>query len=156
VNDPEPRDPYAPPPHAARPQAPRGGGGPPSVPGPQAGEGYRRAAAAGRASLFTGLAGLVLSVVLMPLGLVLDAVAIAVGVRARRVARAHGLSSTGAVTGIVLGLAGLALVAVAAALLWDEARAYNSCLSAANTEIAKANCRERLRDDVERRFGVRL
>jgi hypothetical protein len=214
VSNPEPRDPYAPPPPKSkappggpddpaggdrgtdparpgwfgqRPDGPGDAGGPgqggqpgrpgqpgqpgqpgrpgqpgqpgrpgrPGQPGQPGAEQVRRGVVAGRLALVAGLSGLLMSV-LPPVGLVLDALAISIAVRARRITRAHGVAAPGAVTGAILGLAGLALVTTVLAVLWNESRAYEVCIGGANTEIAKQNCRDQLVDDIERRFGVRL
>jgi hypothetical protein len=175
VNDPDPRDPYAPPPskQKAPPKgAPAGGDGrengdrrqgwfrerpaeaPTGGPGRPNDEHARRAMIAGRIALATGVSGLALSVY-PSVGLVLDAVAIVIAVRARQIARAHGVAAPGAITGAVLGLAGLLLVTTALAVLWDESRAYDDCMGGANTKIAKDNCREQFLDQIEERFGIR-
>lgn len=107
----------------------------------------------GRIALAVAVPGLVLSVLFFPLGLVLDVGAIVVGVRAlRRAERAPG-----AIAGVVLGSLGAVLVAMVIALLgvfWQEVRAYQECMSGANTISTQEQCRAEFKQAIETRLGV--
>src|SRR5947209_13278060 len=100
-----------------------------------------------------GMAGVVLSVLFFPFGLVFDVLAIVLGVRAVRAARraqeapqpgatpgAGGeveVRATGAVAGIVLGGLGVTLVAIVltvAVIFWAPIRSYYDCMNGAKTE----------------------
>lgn len=111
----------------------------------------------GRAALFLGLAGLVLSVVVFPVGLVLDISAIILGARARKRAAAAGGHAPGATGAVIAGTVGAAFAAgvlTFLAVFWTEFRDYQECLSGANTEIARERCHSVFRSDVEDRFGL--
>jgi len=110
---------------------------------------------AGRRAAVTGVAGLVLSVLLFPVGLVLDVAAIVLGVRARRAAPA-GTRVPGAVAGVALGAVGVLVASTVLAVTaanWSSVRRYEQCSSGANTGLARQDCQDRLRRDLERRFG---
>jgi hypothetical protein len=110
----------------------------------------------GFAAFYWGVSGLVMSIMFFPVGLVLDVAAVILGVRARRRARAAGVSRGPATAAVCLGAGGVALVGVILALLGPELTSYSSCLSGANTQIAKDNCRTALYDRLERRFHIQL
>jgi hypothetical protein len=172
VSTPDPRDPYRPPsdaggtPPSSPPPAP---GTPPGAPGPPGPGPPPRparttakapadhpAARAARTALLVAVIGVGMTLVLPPAGLVLDATAVLLGVRARRRARKDALRAPGAATAIVLGASCIALVLAVVTVLGPQLSTYSACMSGANTEIAKQNCRTTLIQELERRYGVDL
>lgn len=123
----------------------------------------------GLIALFLGVAGVVLSVLFVPVGLVLDVAAIVVGLRAvRGSGPERGWESgeptgggkgraPGAVPGVVLGSVGVVLAAIVLTVLgffWQEVRAYQECMSGANTITVKERCRAAFERSIERRLGL--
>jgi uncharacterized membrane protein len=125
-----------------------------------------------RHALIYGMAGVVLSVLFFPFGLAFDVLAIVLGVRAVRAARREAeapqfnaalrvggerqVRATGAVSGIVLGSLGIALVVIVltfAAIFWKPIRSYYDCTSGANTETAKQSCRDDLQRSINQHLG---
>lgn len=84
--------------------------------------------------------------------------AIALGVRTRRAARRAGRPPVpGSLVGIVVGAIVTALFAMTVAVqlyLHEEITRYSRCRDAANTVQEERDCRKRLVQDVERRFGL--
>ena len=163
MTTPDERDPYAPPPEDGSAPTRPPTWGPPAQPGPGVDVPGRpslppRVPAvdrAGRTAALLGLAGVMLSVLFFPVGLLLDVAAVAVGVGALRRARQTGAAAPGAISGVVTGLLGglLALGAlVFVVTFWAEISAYRSCVSGANTEIARGLCEETLRESLGRRL----
>jgi len=95
-----------------------------------------------------------LTIVLFPVGLVLDATAVVLGLRARKRAREAGIRAPGALAAVVLGVSSTVLLIGVLAVLGPQLSSYSQCLSGANTEIAKENCRRSLIQELERRFGI--
>lgn len=141
---------------------PHGGGG--HQPGP-AGKPDR----GGRIALLLAVPGIVLSVFFFPVGLVLDAGAVVIGVRALRRARRRRTQETGApqptrqagapgaIAGIVIGSTGLLVVAVVVtvfALFYQEVRSYQECMSGANTIRSQQKCLNQFENAIRERFGV--
>jgi len=175
---PEERDPYAPPAEDREPQSPpadappaqqplppppppiawdRPYGAPPEPAGVRGPTSRGPEIPGGRAALFLGLAGLVMSVVVFPVGLVLDIAAIVLGLRARKRAAAAGGHAPGATGAVVAGMVGAVFAAgvlTFLAVFWTEFRDYRECLSGANTEIARERCTSTFRGDVEDRLGL--
>jgi hypothetical protein len=114
------------------------------------------AARAGRTALLVAIAGVGMTVVVYPVGLVLDLAAVILGVRARRRARTAGFRAPAATTAISLGACSLVFVIGMVALLGPQLARYQECMSGANTEIARQNCETAFIRDVEQRFGVDL
>ncbi|MQA83301.1 MAG: hypothetical protein GEV03_01390 [Streptosporangiales bacterium] len=112
-------------------------------------------------ALSLGLAGLPLTFLFWPIGLVLgvafDAAAILVGIRALRRARGQRGTAPGARGGLVLGSVGLALGVVLGsftAVFWSEFSTYQQCLQGAITIEARDQCDTQLRESVAERLGV--
>jgi hypothetical protein len=168
VSTPDSRDPYAPPPDSDEPPRERPASQPSlPLPRPQP-PGERRprpadkaprdhpAARGGRIALLIGIAGAGMTILLFPVGLVLDVVAVFLGVRARRRGRKDGVRVPGALAAIILGASSATILLVVLTLLGPQLVSYSDCLSGANTEIAKQNCRTALIQQLEQRFGIRL
>ena len=175
MSSPEEQDPYAPPrdgvpgarpspdapaeqprygaaPHYVEPygQSPGAGpGGPPaSAPGP--------IDPGGRRALLFAVFGAVMSVVFFPIGIVLDVAALMLAFRARRRAARSGGTAPLSAPAVVIGGVGLAFASgllAFTAFFFDEFRAYQSCMSGANTEVARQECNDEFRIDVENRLG---
>jgi hypothetical protein len=178
VASPEERDPYAPPLEGAtgsRPPSdppaeppPPYGQAPPYVEpygqpsSPESGPGGTPAPGSGpidpggrRAFLFA-VAGAVMSVVFFPIGMVLDIAAIVLAFRARRRAARSGGTAPLSAPAVVIGGIGLAFASgllAFTAIFFDEFRGYQSCMSGANTEVARQECNDEFRMDVENRLG---
>lgn len=114
------------------------------------------AARAGRTALLVAITGVGMTVVLYPVGLVLNVAAVILGVRARRRARSAGFRAPAAAAAISLGACSTVFVLSMVALLGPQLARYQECMSGANTEIAKQNCEAAFVRDVEQRFGVDL
>jgi hypothetical protein len=175
VSSPEERDPYAPPPEDAtgsRPppeapvERPPYGTAPPYAEPygspPTAGPGRTPGSVAGpvdpggRRALLFAVAGAVMSVVFFPVGIVLDVAAIVLAFRARRRASRSGGTAPLSAPAVVIGGSGLAFASgllTFTAIFFDEFRAYQSCMSGANTEVARQECNDEFRIDVENRLG---
>lgn len=107
----------------------------------------------GPAALLLAISGLVLSVLLAPLGLLLDVAAIVVGARTLRRAR----SAPAALAGIIVGSVGAVLAAVVLTVFgvfWQEIGAYRDCMSGANTIATEEQCRAEFQRAVETRLGL--
>jgi hypothetical protein len=167
VSTPDPRDPYRPPAEpspdggrldAARPEpSPSPPGEPPGGrlrPAPMKAPPDHPTARAARTALLIAITGVGMTIVLLPVGLVLDVAAVILGTRARRRARATGFRAPAAVAAIVLGLSCLGFVLAVLAILGPQLSRYSSCMGAANTEIARQNCENAFVREVEQRFGV--
>jgi hypothetical protein len=177
VSSPEERDPYAPPhedaagsrppPEAPVERPPYGQAPPYAEPygsPPTAGPGPGRAPGSaagpvdpgGRRALLFAVAGAVMSVVFFPVGIVLDVAAIVLAFRARRRASRSGGTAPLSAPAVVIGGIGLAFASgllAFTAIFFDEFRAYQSCMSGANTEVARQECNDEFRIDVENRLG---
>jgi hypothetical protein len=183
VASPEERDPYAPPPVAGTgsprpPDEPPTGhpsdrpvgtpppyGQPPAQGAPSssgAGPDWPPAGTTGpvdpggRRALLFAVAGAVMSVVFFPIGIVLDVAAIVLAFRARRRAAKAGGTAPMSAPAVVIGGIGLAFASGLLAftgIFFDEFRAYQSCMSGANTEVARQECNDEFRIDVENRLG---
>jgi len=150
VSTPDPQDPYAAPPDT--PQPPRQRRPRPKVKAPD----DHPAARAGRLAMLVGIAGVGMTILLFPVGLMLDAVAVLLGTRARKRGREAGVRAPGALAAIILGASSGAVALAVLAVLGPQLVTYSECLSGANTEIAKQNCRDALFEQLEQRFGIRL
>lgn len=153
MNDPDARDPYAPP-AGSYPMGPAGPGPPGGVPpgqrpptGPQLPE--------GRKALAFVVAGTVLLLPVPPVGFVLVGAGLIQGIRALRAASRVGGSAPGATPAVVIGsiglLLGLGLLAVGV-YLFPELQKYRSCMAGANTEVSREDCRA----SFERGYRLRL
>jgi hypothetical protein len=110
----------------------------------------------GRRALLFAIAGAVMSVVFFPIGIVLDVAAIVLAFRARRRAAKAGGTAPMSAPAVVIGGIGLAFASgllAFTAIFFDEFRAYQSCMSGANTEVARQECNDEFRIDVENRLG---
>jgi hypothetical protein len=108
-------------------------------------------------ALWLGLIGLVLTIVFLPVGIVLCAVALFVGIRARRRARRVLTRAPGAVPGIVFASAGLALGALAIsvlALVWTPYYHFATCERAALTQTDKQTCQSKYYPQIEKRLHL--
>lgn len=121
------------------------------------GQGGGKPDRSGRAALLLGFSGVALSVIFFPLGLVLDVAAIVVGVRALRRARQRHGKAPGALAGVISGSLGACLVVVVVTVLaffWQEVRAYQECMSGANTIRSQEKCMRQFENAIEERFGI--
>lgn len=115
----------------------------------------------GRIAIVLALPGVFLSVVFFPLGLALDVAAIVLGARAlRRVKRNQGVhgKAPGAIPGIVIGAVGAVLATIMITLLaffWTEVRAYQECMSGANTLSSQETCMTKFEHAIQDRLGLR-
>ncbi|GAB3461797.1 hypothetical protein GCM10027570_47900 [Streptomonospora sediminis] len=103
--------------------------------------------------LFLSAAGLVLP----PYGIVLSALGIFQGRRARRSARANNGVAPGATMSMALGWAGVALsglMIVGYAVFWNEYQVYGQCSAQALTHASQQECDDSLREAVAERAGV--
>jgi hypothetical protein len=110
----------------------------------------------GRRALLFAVAGAVMSVVFFPVGIVLDVAAIVLAFRARRRAAKAGGTAPMSAPAVVIGGIGLAFASgllAFTAIFFDEFRAYQLCMSGANTEVARQECNDEFRIDVENRLG---
>ena len=107
-----------------------------------------------------GLWGLFLSAVgliLPPYGIVLSALGIFQGLRARRSARTNSTTAPGAMLSMALGWVGVALsglMIAGYAIFWNEYQDYWACSSRALTNTSQEKCDEGFRESVAERFGV--
>ncbi|RJL23644.1 hypothetical protein [Bailinhaonella thermotolerans] len=111
----------------------------------------------GRRSLLLGVAGLVLTVVMLPVGLALDVLALLIGLRARRRARRDGHRLATARWAIVLAVIGLVIgipALATQAYMWNEVVAYNDCVTGANTIAAENACVDGLEKAFEKKFSL--
>ena len=114
----------------------------------------------GGRALLLALAGIVLSSVLLPwgvLGLALEVAAIVVAVRALRRAKAAGRVAPGARAAVVAAGMALTFFAVALAfvgIFYDEWQAYRTCLDRAITGSAGDACRAQFERSVRGRLGL--
>lgn len=118
----------------------------------------------GVAAFMLAALGALSLVVLFPLrvsplvALALAGSGIWLGVRARRRGRRESRRAPGAVGAIVAGVltCALALVLGATLLVFEnEVRAYQDCVTGANTRVARSDCDRQLQDAVQRRTGLR-
>ena len=114
----------------------------------------------GGRALLLALAGIVLSSVQLPwgvLGLALEVAAIVVAVKALRRARAAGRVAPGAHAAIVAAGMALAFFVVALAfvgIFYDEWHAYRTCVDRAITSTARDACRTQFDHSVRDRLGI--
>jgi hypothetical protein len=123
-------------------------GGPPSAAGP--------IEPGGRRAFLLAVAGAVMSVVFFPIGIVLDIAAIVLAFRARKRAAKAGGTAPLSAPAVFIGGIGLAFASgllAFIALFFDEFRAYQSCMGGANTEVARQECNDEFRIDIENRLG---
>jgi hypothetical protein len=109
-----------------------------------------------RAAVILGIGAVIFAVLLFPLGLLMGIAAIVLGALARRGARPAGLRTPGAVPGIVLGILATvfaSLVAVTAAVFWDEVNTYRVCIEGANTRSAQQGCQDALVEQLNERMS---
>ncbi|KIH97059.1 hypothetical protein LP52_21730 [Streptomonospora alba] len=103
--------------------------------------------------LFLSAAGLVLP----PYGILLSALGIFQGRRARRSAREKNAVAPGAMTSMVLGWVGVALsglMIAGYAVFWDQYQEYSACTARALTHSSQEQCDERFRESISERVGV--
>jgi hypothetical protein len=114
----------------------------------------------GGRALLLALAGIVLSSVLLPwgvLGLALEIAAIVIAVRALRRAKAAGRVAPGAHAAIVAAGMALAFFVVALAfvgIFHEEWHAYRACVDRAITSSADEACRSQFDRSVRDRIGI--
>jgi len=114
----------------------------------------------GRQAMWLALIALLMMLIpLTSVFAVIPAVAaIVLGVRTRRTAKRIGRQPVpGSLVGIVVGALVAALFAMTVAVqlyLHEEITRYGRCRDAANTVQEERGCRERLAQDVERKFGL--
>lgn len=110
----------------------------------------------GRRALLLAFVGVVMSVVFFPIGIVLDIAAIVLAFRARKRAAKAGGTAPLSAPAVILGGIGLAFASgllAFTAVFFNEFRAYQSCMSGANTEVARQECNDEFRIDIENRLG---
>lgn len=108
-----------------------------------------------RLSIALGIGG-ILTTILLPLGLLLDALAIVIGIRGWRLAKSVGAGSPKNLLGAALGGVGVfccALLVTLLVWLWSPLSQWTDCMSGANTTIAEHNCKDRLRTELRDRIG---
>ena len=111
----------------------------------------------GPRALIFGLAGLVLTFLFLPAGLVLSVAAVVTGARSRRRARRVLAPAPGAVAGVVLGSIGLVFCAFSIALtavMWNELSGYTKCHESALTISDKQACQDKYFPKIERRLHM--
>ncbi|MEU5885084.1 DUF4190 domain-containing protein [Spirillospora sp. NPDC047279] len=108
-------------------------------------------------SLWLGGGALMISLLgFFPAGILLGIPALVVGFKARKAARRQQTQAPGAVAGIALGSAGLAVSAIFVAgfaLVWPQWQNYQECRSAANTHTDTNACVDTFIHAVEDKFG---
>ena len=108
--------------------------------------------------LMLGLGNLRRGVFVAALTLVFAAVAIWLGVTASRKARRSGTARPrGAVSGVVLGVFGLAISALwlmVLAVFWPQLSAYYNCMGGANTVTAQQACHNQFTDSVGSEISI--
>ncbi len=111
----------------------------------------------GTRALIMGMAGMVLTFLFLPVGLVLCVMAIVTGIRSRKRARQVLAPSPGAVPGVILGAVGVALSAVSislAAVVWSDLTAYTECRQSAITIDDREACQDQYFPRMERRLHI--
>ncbi|GAA0331369.1 DUF4190 domain-containing protein [Actinoallomurus spadix] len=104
-----------------------------------------------------GIAGLVLTVLFLPAGLVLSIAALVTGVRSRKRARRVLAPAPGAVAGIVLAVISLVLALsqiTLYAIAWDDLNGYVTCRESALTIDDKKTCQDEYLPRIEHRFHL--
>lgn len=156
----EPQDPYAARSREAAPAEERPDGGAEWPPGSGPAFGTRPpppSRSHATMVLVLGLLGLVLSLIVFPVGLALDVAAVVLGVRELRRAGREGRPTPGAaLVGLLAGVVGavLALIVTAVvAVFYPQVRDYADCMSGANTVADQQQCRSEFERGVQRRFG---
>jgi CDP-diglyceride synthetase len=108
--------------------------------------------------LMLGLGNLRRGIFVAVLTLVFAAVAIWLGVTANRKARRNGTARPrGGVSGVVLGVFGLAISALwlmVLAVFWPQLSAYYNCMSGANTVTAQQACHDQFTDSVGSEMSI--
>lgn len=125
--------------------------GPPVVP-------VQQVARRSRLALILGLGSLPVTVVFFPAGIALSVAALILGIRARRAATAAGVPKRPATVAVVTGSIALALGILLTAVVitfWSELRAYETCISGANTHQSTSECNKQLSESLDHRFGIR-
>lgn len=111
----------------------------------------------GPRALLLGIAGLVLTFLFLPGGLVLSIWAVVTGVRSRKRARRVLAPAPGAVAGVVLGSIALVLCAFSitlSAVMWKELSGYEKCRQSALTHDDKKTCQDKYFPMIERRLHM--
>ncbi|MCO5999190.1 DUF4190 domain-containing protein [Actinoallomurus rhizosphaericola] len=104
-----------------------------------------------------GIAGLVLTVLFLPAGLVLSIAAVVTGVRSRKRARRVLAPAPGAVAGVVMGTIGLVVCLSQIglyAVMWDDFNGYVKCRESALTFDDKKTCQDQWLPRIERRLHL--
>ncbi|GAA4913891.1 DUF4190 domain-containing protein [Streptomonospora salina] len=105
--------------------------------------------------LFLSAAGLVLP----PYGIVLSALGIFQGRRARRSARDKNSTAPGAMTSMVLGWVGVTLsglMIAGYAVFWDQYQEYSACSAQALTHTSQQQCDDTLLEAISERVGFQV
>jgi hypothetical protein len=111
----------------------------------------------GTRALIMGLAGMVLTFLFLPVGLVLCVGAIITGLRSRKRAKQVLAPSPGAVPGVVLGVVGVAMSAVSislAAVVWTDLTHYTECRQSAITLDDRQSCQDEYFPKMEHRLHI--
>jgi ABC-type amino acid transport system permease subunit len=108
--------------------------------------------------LMLGLGNLRRGIFVAILTLVFAAVAIWLGVTSSRKARRSGTARPrGAVSGVVLGVFGLAISALwlmVLAVFWPQLTAYSNCIAGANTVTAQQACHDQFTNSVGNEMSI--
>jgi hypothetical protein len=108
--------------------------------------------------LMLGLGNLRRGIFVAALTLVFAAVAIWLGITSSRKARRSGTARPrGAVSGVVLGVFGLAISALwlmVLAVFWPQLSTYYNCMSGANTVTAQQACHDQFTDSVGSEMSI--
>jgi hypothetical protein len=111
----------------------------------------------GTRSLVMAMAGLVLTFLFLPVGLVLCVGAVVTGVRSRRRARRVLTPAPGAVPGVVIGSIGLLLSVISivlAGVVWTDLSRYTECRQSAITIDDRQSCQDTYFPRMERRLHI--
>jgi hypothetical protein len=111
----------------------------------------------GPRALLLGIAGLVLTFLFLPAGLVLSIWAVVTGVRSRKRARQVLAPAPGAVAGVVLGSIALVFCAMSitlSAVMWKELSGYTRCRESALTHDDQNSCKDKYLPRIERRLHM--
>jgi hypothetical protein len=108
--------------------------------------------------LMLGLGNLRRGIFVAALTLVFAGVAIWLGVTSSRQARRSGTARPrGAVSGVVLGVLGLAISALwlmVLAVFWPQLNAYSNCMGGANTVTAQQACHDQFTNSVGSEMSI--
>jgi hypothetical protein len=111
----------------------------------------------GPRALILGIAGLVLTFLFLPAGLLLSVAAVVTGMRSRKRARRVLAPAPGAIAGVVLGSIGLVFCGFSIALtavMWNELSGYTKCRESALTVDDKQTCQQKYFPQIERRLHM--